>query len=194
MSRRLWTDKQFISAVKNNISRAGVIKELGLEICGGNYRTINFTLSRLGLDTSHWLGCGWNKGKPSIMIGRPFKLKPLKEILTEGSDYPSSKLKPRLLKEGLLLKKCYICDLDNKWNDLPLVLVLDHINGEPSDSRLENLRLLCPNCNSQQPTFCRGNRPLIKDRSCTKCGRSPLARKNKTGYCYICAPTYRERG
>jgi 5-methylcytosine-specific restriction endonuclease McrA len=39
-----------------------------------------------------------------------------------------------------------------------LVLVLDHINGDRSDNRITNLRLLCPNCNSQQNTFAGRNK------------------------------------
>ena len=39
------------------------------------------------------------------------------------------------------------------WNGKPLVLILDHINGNAEDNRYENLRFVCPNCNSQLPTF-----------------------------------------
>jgi 5-methylcytosine-specific restriction endonuclease McrA len=44
------------------------------------------------------------------------------------------------------------------WNGIPLVLVLDHINGKNNDNRQNNLRLLCPNCNSQQSTFAGKNK------------------------------------
>lgn len=40
------------------------------------------------------------------------------------------------------------------WNGKPLILTLDHRNGISNDHRLENLRWLCPNCNSQTETFC----------------------------------------
>ena len=40
------------------------------------------------------------------------------------------------------------------WNDKKLSLQLDHINGDNSDNRLENLRFLCPNCHTQTETYC----------------------------------------
>ena len=49
--------------------------------------------------------------------------------------------------------KCEICGIEGMWNGKPLVLILDHINGNPEDNRYENLRFVCPNCNSQLPTF-----------------------------------------
>jgi HNH endonuclease len=52
-------------------------------------------------------------------------------------------------QEGL----CAICGLPSDWNGLPLVLVLDHIDGDPNNNRRENLRLICPNCDSQLPTY-----------------------------------------
>jgi hypothetical protein len=70
----------------------------------------------------------------------------------------SSKLKSRLLCEGVLTNGCYECGSLPFWRGRPLVLVLDHINGDRYDYRLPNLRLLCPNCNSQQPTFAGRNK------------------------------------
>jgi hypothetical protein len=68
-------------------------------------------------------------------------------------------LKRRLLRERLLINRCVECGLEPIWQGKPLVLVLDHVNGDSSDYRLDNLRLLCPNCNSQQDTFAgRNNR------------------------------------
>jgi endogenous inhibitor of DNA gyrase (YacG/DUF329 family) len=48
---------------------------------------------------------------------------------------------------------CAVCGLAGEWNGAPLVLVLDHVDGDSANSRRGNLRLVCPNCDSQLPTF-----------------------------------------
>lgn len=70
----------------------------------------------------------------------------------------SKKIRTRYLKERLFIEKykepkCECCGLCEEWNGSPLVLELDHINGNSNDNSLDNLRILCPNCHSQTPTF-----------------------------------------
>lgn len=48
---------------------------------------------------------------------------------------------------------CSICKISSCWNNQPLTLILDHINGQSNDWSITNLRLVCPNCDSQLPTF-----------------------------------------
>jgi len=60
-------------------------------------------------------------------------------------------------------------------------MILDHINGINNDNRLENLRMLCPNCNIQQPTF--AGRRNKKHYYCQKCNEE-TTRKRK--YCDGC--------
>lgn len=82
----------------------------------------------------------------------------LSEIMVENSKHSRWTLKKKLIEGNIIEYKCQICGLENNWNDKELVLVLDHINGIPNDHRLENLRFLCPNCNSQTPTFSRNKK------------------------------------
>jgi Zn finger protein HypA/HybF involved in hydrogenase expression len=181
---RIWTDEQFIAAVRDNICISDVIRELGLTLGGGSYKIVHKHADRLSLDTSHWKGCGHGKVNGHLRQFN-FKKMPLEEILVEESTYVStSNLKMRLCKEGLLDdSKCEICGLPHKWQGKFLIFILDHINGKNKDNRLENLRLLCPNCDSQQPTFKRPKTP--RGSRCLDCG-GRVSYRSKSGYCKKC--------
>lgn len=64
---------------------------------------------------------------------------------------------------------CVGCQLGPEWGGKPLVLRLDHINGVNRDHRLENLRFLCPNCDSQTATFCGRSIAKATHKTC-RCG------------------------
>ena len=155
MRKRCYTDQELIAAVKTSSSIAGVLKILRLAVTGGHYRDMHKHFSRLGLDTSHFTGQSHLRGKHHSWKPK----RPLSEILVVRSTYLcTSGLKRRLIKEGVLVNRCSECGLPPEWRGQPLTMVLDHRNGDNTDNRLENLRLLCPNCNSQQPTFAGKNR------------------------------------
>lgn len=69
----------------------------------------------------------------------------------ESTHYHSSKLSRKYItqKHGY---KCSICSI-SEWQNQKLVLILDHINGKPNDWSITNLRFVCPNCDSQLPTY-----------------------------------------
>lgn len=80
----------------------------------------------------------------------------LLEILDgKHPEFQTYKLKNRLLKEGIFENRCYNenCTVTNLWNGKPINIELDHIDGNRSNHKLENLKMLCPNCHSQTPTF-----------------------------------------
>lgn len=88
---------------------------------------------------------------------REYHKKQLLESLTNERDNVkiSETVIRRHVKDHLIEKygnKCAICGTQ-VWNNKPIPLICDHINGDPSDNRLENFRLVCPNCDAQLPTF-----------------------------------------
>lgn len=92
-----------------------------------------------------------------------------------------------MLKSNLLQYRCYNveCCIDF-WLNKPISLQLDHINGINNDHRLENLRLLCPNCHSQTDTYCGRNKKTEKKLLvCPKCLGPVKYKKSKTcSKCY----------
>lgn len=150
-----YTDQQFIEAVKNNFSIAGVLKALGLVPAGGSYKLCKYRIRKLNLDTSHFTGQGHLKGRNNTWVVKM----PLSDILVEDSKYNSNALRKRLIKENILPPKCSNTDCGlSAWMGKTIILHLDHINGHNTDNRIENLRLLCPNCHSQTSTYCGRNR------------------------------------
>lgn len=157
MKKRKWTEEQLRDAAKNSTSVRQVLSKIGLREAGGNYVQVQKYLRFYKIDTTHFKGKGWNKGL--VGIGKP--IYSLEEILAENSTYQSYKLKKRLLDANLKPQQCEECGWRERSPDGRIPLELDHINGIRSDNRLENLRILCPNCHSLKPTH-RGRNRKIK--------------------------------
>jgi hypothetical protein len=141
-----YTEEQFAGVVASSSSIAGVLRALGLKPAGGNYATVRNKVASLGLDTSHWTGQAWSAG---TIRGRR---KSLEDILVRDSTYKSYHLKARLLSDGVLDSECSSCGR-TEWLGVSIPLELDHIDGDPTNNTLENLRILCPNCHALTPTY-----------------------------------------
>jgi hypothetical protein len=101
--------------------------------------------------------------------------------MVENSSYSRGKLKERLLRRGLKRPECELCGQGQLWRGRRMSLVLDHINGISNDHRLENLRIVCPNCAATLETHCGRNLP--RERICPGCGESFEPRKLGHRYC-----------
>lgn len=146
-NRRTWKDDDMLLAISECKSISLVLKRLGLKRCGGNYSTVNNFIRKHNTDTSHFHGQLWNKGK------RLPKKRPISDYLqVDGIGISSCRLKERIIECGLLDRACSWCGLE-KWLDVLIPLELDHINGIRYDNRISNLRILCPNCHAQTPTY-----------------------------------------
>lgn len=156
-NKRTWTDDDLTKAVQESNTISDVIRKLNLSVtASGNFQTMKNHIARLQLDTTHFVGQGWTKDKARK---HPTSI-PLIEILIENSLFTSShNLRQRLIAENFKKDECERCGL-NEWMGEKLPLELDHINGNNKDNRIENLRILCPNCHSLTPTW-RGRKNKI---------------------------------
>ena len=151
------SDEELKEVVSKSGSISEVLKHFGFSNKGSNYKTLYARLKHSNISTDHIpKGLGSNKGlKRAAAKGLPLEVYMIKD-----STYNRGTLKKRLIREGFIENKCVFCGLQNEWQGKPIVLILDHINGISNDHRLENLRLLCPNCNSQTDTFAGRNKNI----------------------------------
>jgi len=151
--------------VASHRSGAAVLRSLGFLPDWHSYHSLRLRLRRLGLDTSHWIS------------GKPAQPRPFEEAMRPGgyaAETNRTRIKARLIASGVLLNSCSLCNLGPEWNGKPLVLRLDHINGVPDDYTSSNLRLVCPNCDSQLPTFSGRNARRGKQSVATEAGTRSL--------------------
>jgi hypothetical protein len=120
-----------------------------------------------------------------VRSGRPRqRARPLAEWLVDGSTIRSSKLKRRLYAAELKTPRCELCGQDEMWNGSRISLILDHVNGKRDDNRLENLRIVCPNCNASLETHCGRNATVTRaPRECIRCGSSYVPKRTGQRYC-----------
>lgn len=172
-----YTKERIEEAVKNSLSIADSLRYLSLRPVGGNYKWFRRVLKRFNVGISHFTGQGWSKGKT---LGLSNSRLPLEKILVENSTYCSSNsLRKRLLKEGVKKSICERC-LNEEWNNQKIPLELEHCNGNNTDNRIENLKLLCPNCHAQTP-FYRGRNKLSKLNERRVLNRVKFGKTSKSG-------------
>jgi hypothetical protein len=130
-------------AVNASLSLAATLRRLGERPTAAAYARIRHSLSVHGIDTSHFRGDGGTSLK---------RRRPLEEILVDGRLVNSTRLRARLVEEGIKPPECEDCRRST-WRGRPVPLELDHVDGDRTNNRLENLRLLCPNCHALTPTY-----------------------------------------
>jgi 5-methylcytosine-specific restriction endonuclease McrA len=144
-NHRKVSDEQIIQAAGAHRSMRAAAESIGV-----NLNTFKVRAQKLGVYKT-------NQGLKGVrteeqLTSAANRRKPLEELESNAV------LKARLLADGTLKNECSECGQDGVWNGKPLVMQMDHINGNNRDNRPDNLRMLCPNCHTQTNTFAGRNK------------------------------------
>ena len=145
MKREYAIDKLIENADKC-VNMLDLCHRMGIENVGGeDYKEVRQLAQKLNIKLKFTY-------KRNIMCNYHPRIE-TKDILVENSTYKdATKLKKRLIKEGIKEYKCEKCGI-TEWQGEPISLQIHHINGIHNDNRLENIQILCPNCHSQTDTY-----------------------------------------
>jgi hypothetical protein len=162
-------------AIARSKSWAESLRRLGYCSTGGNWLTLKKYAALWQVSTAHF-----DPQRAQALARRS----PLEEVLARNSTVARKDVKRRLFQEKLKEPRCELCGQGEEWRGRQMSLILDHINGIRDDHRLENLRIVCPNCAATLDTHCgRKNRLEPRRRSCRRCGARFDASRPEQRYC-----------
>lgn len=182
----------FSEIVKTSTSYSEIVKKCKeYKGVGGHINTIKKRIKLEKINSEH-IKDGYDHNKGRSFLSQQVSLDDaLKNYFVVNSEYYNKNFLKTLIRRFELKKyECEICKLKNVWENKPLSLQLDHINGTNSDNRLENLRWLCPNCHSQTETF--SGKTSKKIHKCSVCD-DEISKQSKTGLCIKCLKIKKEK-
>jgi hypothetical protein len=170
-----YSEAEAREAVALSRSLTEVLRRLGMRPAGGNHATLRKYLDEIWrIPTDHF---DPDAVRREALAQPP---RPLEAVLVGGSTYDRRNLKLRLYEAGLKERRCELCRQGELWRGHRMSLILDHVNGVANDNRLENLRIVCPNCAATLDTHCGKNLRLV--RQCARCG-APFRPKGAQRHC-----------
>lgn len=163
-----YTEEELREIVEKSYSYKELLQNLGYTTFGGNNnKTVQKMLEKYNISIEHFTT---KKG-----IERTED-----NIFCKNSTASQATLRRWFIKKQYIEYKCDLCGNSGEWNGQPLVLQLDHIDGDNHNNTIDNLRWLCPNCHSQTDTFCG------KQKEKNKLTKNGIADSKTIKYCKNC--------
>jgi len=159
-----YSEAEARDAIAASLSYSEALRRLRMRPAGGNHKTLRTYAQEIWeIPVDHF-------DPHALRVARLRRdPTPLEQVLVEDSSYSRSLLKGRLYSAGLKTRSCELCGQGEMWRGARMSLILDHINGVGNDNRIENLRIVCPNCAATLDTHCGKNVQLV--RMCARCGQ-----------------------
>ncbi len=175
---RKYTLDQLKIAVASSNSFTEVCEFIGICRRGNSYQIMRRLVKENNIDYSHFP----DPILYGLAVSKISDKKHWSEILVSGhKDRIHSYLIRRALIESGIDYICKICGQLPFWNNEELVLQVDHIDGNRTNSIQSNLRFLCPNCHTQQLNKSLGHK-------CENCNKKIT---NKARWCLVCQHQFR---
>jgi Zn finger protein HypA/HybF involved in hydrogenase expression len=151
----IWDDIDTVTqAISTSTTRKEAVEKLNRAPSTVQYRRLKQFEREHCIDVSHFTPYKSSARVNATTANRQYTVD---EMFCKGSSASMSAIKRRIRRDSLLEIKCRDCDIVDNWNGKPLVLQLEHIDGDNTNQELTNLCYLCPNCHSQTDTFCGKN-------------------------------------
>jgi len=184
-TKKIWEKENISVLILNSMNHTEVLIKMDLIPHGSNFKTLNKYIKKYDIDVSHFDSYYKNEKKGYV------KKSELSDILVENSTFDRSNLKRRLYEDGLKQRVCEMCGQDEIWNGNHMSLIIDHINGVSNDNRIENLRIICPNCSATLPTH--AGRNIKSKKSKCECGNVITYKSKKCRVCHTISTRKVER-
>lgn len=167
--KRSWTNENLKEAVSKSFCIGHVMRYMNLADSSRSRSVIKNHISLNNIDITHfWTDEQMAEHRTNNLKNCKPLLKP-EDRLVVNSRWIRSGVKKYLYSSGIKKRQCEFCGQTEIWRTQKMSLILDHVNGVRNDNRLENLRILCPNCAATLPTHGGKNRKNIKYFICPEC-------------------------